>query len=257
MQESVEIPQELHDKFDKFIALVFELHKKRAELYPPLCRKICRIMEEMKMDEGLVLNGLDLHIHATVKVDKEDPYKILTRSIVNWERIYPRRSLTKAGMCLTRWILEMEAGKVPEPEVLITDEAGYKLSREWMNWHSAIFTDLGEGELREAAGARAIEKHFQRPQPDYVEATYQQYVTSSSDVEVRFHRVVRENLTLGNAQNEIDKKAIADYRESYVYWESDDSVYLDGSYDADQLRTIIRFMENGGPGKGNCKHKDL
>jgi hypothetical protein len=59
-------------------------------------------------------------------------------------------------------------------------------------------------------------------------------------------------------QNEKDKEAIAGYSESYVYWEpGGDSVTLDGSYDVDQLKTVIRFMENGGPGKGNCKHEEL
>lgn len=48
---------------------------------------------------------------------------------------------------------------------------------------------------------------------------------------------------------------IDDYRESYVFWEPDGkSVTLDGTYDIEQLKTFIRFMENGGPGKGNCRH---
>jgi len=56
-------------------------------------------------------------------------------------------------------------------------------------------------------------------------------------------------------QNEADKKVIEDFRESYVFWEpGGKSVTLDGTYDIEQLKILIRFMENGGPGEGNRRH---
>jgi len=67
----------------------------------------------------------------------------------------------------------------------------------------------------------------------------------------------REVILMSTAQNEKDKKYIAGFKE-YIYWEPEgDAVTLDGCFDLDQLRTIVRFMENGGPGKGSCKHEDL
>jgi len=62
---------------------------------------------------------------------------------------------------------------------------------------------------------------------------------------------------MSTEQNEKDKKAITDLKE-YVYWEpSGDWVTLDGTFSVDHLKTIVRFMENGGPGKGGCKHEKL
>lgn len=59
------------------------------------------------------------------------------------------------------------------------------------------------------------------------------------------------------SQNKVDKEAIAEFEE-YIYWEPrGEAVTLDGCYDLNELKTIVRFMENGGPGEGGCKHKDL
>lgn len=63
---------------------------------------------------------------------------------------------------------------------------------------------------------------------------------------------------MSTEQNERDKKTIADLKE-HIYWEpgSPPSVTIDGSFYLEDLKTIVRFMENGGPGKGGCKHEEL
>lgn len=67
----------------------------------------------------------------------------------------------------------------------------------------------------------------------------------------------REGTPMSTEQNEKDKRYITGFKE-YIYWEPEgDCVTLDGCFDLDQLRTLVRFMENGGPGKGGCKHEEL
>lgn len=56
-------------------------------------------------------------------------------------------------------------------------------------------------------------------------------------------------------QNEEDKKAITDMKQYVSWWPK--GVTLDGDFTVEELKVIVRFMENGGPGDAYCNHKEL
>jgi Predicted acetyltransferase len=53
-----------------------------------------------------------------------------------------------------------------------------------------------------------------------------------------------------------DRQTIIDSK-SYVYWDGPEEVTLDGSYNLTELKALVRFIENGGPGKGHKKHEEI
>lgn len=72
------------------------------------------------------------------------------------------------------------------------------------------------------------------------------------------HKVYRLTGVEHNAvvQLEEDRQTISNAKQ-YVHWSGSDEVTLDGSFDIKELKAVVRFMENKGPGTRHIKHQDL
>lgn len=201
-----EVPKELYDKFDDFLELLFELDKKKDSLYNLINQRVAATLATMGEQKGFELRDDFTAMWAPVRFGKTDDggYRLLERSIyLRWSHDMPK-AIRRAMELLDGFCEELNAAKVPEPEVLIfANNTGrgdlrytYKISREWINWFRKVLPHYPPEAPLEMAGHRAAQKHFQTNPLDRIERVFSPTAMQQQDgdVDIEFYRVTREKL---------------------------------------------------------------
>lgn len=185
--------KDINAKFAEFIGDLIELHKIKDTLYGPLAEKVTSTLTNLN-EKGEFLMG-DCVGLATF--DAEDNLKLLETNI----RVLSGGFDTdRALMVITRICEQVVAGKIPEPEVLITEDGPhgpiYKVSRAWIDWHQKIFPEYGAESGMNTAAWHAGRKHFQRGPADRVDFEFEPlaHMNLEGDVELKFYRSTRVQL---------------------------------------------------------------
>ena len=195
-----EPPKELYEKFDEFLGLLFELDAIRESLYNPVNQRIAATLDMMGEEKGFRINTNDGNVTIGVQFERTDEgYKVLERSITIDCYSDPQRLYETATKVLIGFCDELNAAKVPEPEVLIIEETPkgkvYKISREWLNWFRTVLPHYPPEAPMEMAGLHAAKKHFQEGPEDRIERSFSPiYNHRTDDIEIEFYRVTRVKL---------------------------------------------------------------
>lgn len=200
-------PKELYDKFDEFLGLLFELDKMKDALYNQISQRVAATLDMMGERKGFELADEFTAMFVSLRFVKNDEgdYKVLERAIhLRWSHDIPR-SIKRAMELLDGFCKELNAAKVPEPEVLIQEKGPkrltYKISGEWMTWFRNALPHYPPEAAFEMGGLRAAKKYFQRDPLDKIERSSTPLGLSSAcygavdrDLEIEFYRVTREKL---------------------------------------------------------------
>lgn len=200
-ESKIETLKAIDAKFREFIKGLIELNKISDTLYKPLQQKVVASFNELKEEGKYLFCG----ITCSVIFNSEDdsvPVTTISDLDLKWVNLDLKCVNLDNGLkAITHICEQVTASKVPEPEVLIvtkTEEGGnkYKLSREWINWHSKIFPDYRPYGVIESAAWRAGQKHFKRGPGDKIEHTTSPYsiVEPNGDIDVTFIRITQEKL---------------------------------------------------------------
>lgn len=191
-ENRVNILKDIDSKFNEFVTGLLELNKIRDTLIPPAQEMVSFSFNELKEKRKYFLGGLTW----VITLDSEDDPKIIKTTINKSYGGFV--DLNQVLETITYMCKQVNNLKIPEPEVLITKitEAGeksYKLSHEWIDWYSVIFTNHRP---TPAAAMRAIAKHFRRGPDDKIEFIISDLnIKNSSDgIDVKFLRVIEEYL---------------------------------------------------------------
>lgn len=191
-KNKIETLKAIDSKFNEFVSGLFELNKIHDTLIPSIQEMVSFHFNELKEKREYSLDGLTW----VMTFDPEDGSKIIKTTVNRAHNGF--LDLDKILKTVTLMCHQVNAQKIPEPEVLITErietgEKTYKLSHEWIDWYSVIFPDRRS---IPAAVMRAIDKHFKQGPDDKIE-----YIVSelninglSDGIDVKFLRVTREYL---------------------------------------------------------------
>lgn len=71
----------------------------------------------------------------------------------------------------------------------------------------------------------------------------------------KFYRMT--GMDLNRLREWEEDRAIIQESKNWVDWDGPQEVTLDGHFDLKELKALVRFIENGGPGDKTCKHEEL
>lgn len=196
----LEPPKELYEKFDEFLGLLFELDAIRGSLYSPVNQRIAATLDMMGEDEYFRIDTDAGRVTIGIQFERtDDGYKVLERCITLDYYLDPQRLYETVTKVLIGFCDELNAAKVPEPEVLIIEETPkgkiYKISREWLNWFRTVLPHYPPDAPMEMAGLHAAKKHFQEGPEDRIERSFSPiYDHRHGDIEIEFYRITRVKL---------------------------------------------------------------
>jgi len=210
----LEPPKELYDKFDEFLGLLLELHKRHKELYEPIAERVAVTIDSIVEVGGFRISSHGSSIFVGLRLGPNkggtvEDLQVLTRTIRLDSSMDPMAGFRGAISVLQTYCDQLNASKIPEPEVLLVTHTPhgnrYAISGEWITWYRNALPFYPIENTYHAASERAANKHFRKEATDRIEWYPNKYSRdpsipdkcydySARDFEIVFYRVIREKL---------------------------------------------------------------